>query len=288
MKKLLIALAAFAYAALAPAQSARGQVREIANYQINDIAIATADPYGYVIYYNPAVVQQVGPLVATFARAHEYGHIYLGHVARHMQAQDPYTRLMLDQQAEIEADLYAARQLADQPAVIQATVAFFTHSGNPGDHTHLPGPQRALLIRQAVAQAGNGDDAYPQNTGLVRATDYAPHDDTRGPSNGYLLEEAASVVEALADEDFEGVTDFFNDQLAQQLPAGRIEQVWQGVIAQLGDFVEQGSPRLTREQGYNTVTIRCDLVHGAVVVKVVFDQQDQVAGLWVHPAQAAY
>ncbi len=282
MKKLLIAaLAAFAYAVFAPAQSARGQVREIANYHINDIAIATADPYGYVIYYNPVVVQQAGPLVSAFFRAHEYGHIYLGHVDRLLQARDPYTRLMLGRQAEIEADQYAARQLADQPAVVQAAVAFFTHSGNGGDHTHLPGPQRALLIRQAVAQAGTGGEAHPENTGLVRATDYAQPDED-------LQEEAALLVETLADEDFEGVTDFFNDRLAQQLSADRVGQVWMGVVAQLGDFEEQGSPRLVREQGYNAVIIRCELAYGAVAVKVVFDQQDQVAGLWVYPVQSAF
>ena len=126
---------------------------------INDIAMASLDQYGNpVIYYNPTVVQRVGPVVASFFEAHEYAHHVLGHVRAGLVL-DPYTRIQFQRQAEVEADRFAIDHwIRRNPRVLIATVQFFEnpYSGNLGDLTHLPTAMRAQMIRQALGRVGVG------------------------------------------------------------------------------------------------------------------------------------
>lgn len=68
-------------------------IREIPVPTLNDIATASFDQYGPVIYYNPYVVNQVRPLVSAFFEAHEYGHYFLVHVtAKLYNPNNPYVQ----------------------------------------------------------------------------------------------------------------------------------------------------------------------------------------------------
>lgn len=59
------------------------QVPEIADPNLNDIAMVQPHPqYGAVIIYNPIICQKIGAACGFF-RAHEYGHVALGHQFMH-------------------------------------------------------------------------------------------------------------------------------------------------------------------------------------------------------------
>jgi hypothetical protein len=126
-------------------------VREIPVDTLNDLAMASYDSQGKVIYYNPDIARRAGPEVTAFIRAHEYGHLNLGHLERSMFVSDPYHHVMLQQEAEIEADKYATQYwMARAPGVVAAVIREFQYSAmaNLGDGTHLPTPERAALIKQ--------------------------------------------------------------------------------------------------------------------------------------------
>lgn len=135
--------------------SPQSGVREIPNYSINDIAVATMDNLGPVIYYNPNVANQIGPLVSAFFRAHEYGHHYLGHV---INQNNPFAQAWLTLNAENEADAYAVRYhiSAGNVNVLRATYYSFIQSNLPGDATHAP----------SVVRANNIANLYFNITGL--------------------------------------------------------------------------------------------------------------------------
>ncbi len=83
------------------------RIREIPVPNLPDIAIASFDALGPVIYYNPYLVRLHGPNFAMFTRAHEYGHHYLQHAQKRMFVKNPYIIFQYMRSQEIEADLFA-------------------------------------------------------------------------------------------------------------------------------------------------------------------------------------
>ena len=109
-------------------------VPEIPNPNLRDIAIATHINGQVVIIYNPNYCVMLGSLVCNFFRAHEYGHVYLGHV---LMGTHPA-------QAEYEADCWAAKNAP--PAQVRAAYFHFMKQGYMGNWTHGTGIQRANRI----------------------------------------------------------------------------------------------------------------------------------------------
>ncbi|MDH3348637.1 MAG: hypothetical protein OEM02_11145 [Desulfobulbaceae bacterium] len=109
-------------------------VPEIPNPSLNDIAIATHMNGQIVIVYNPNYCNILGPLVCNFFRAHEYGHVNLGHI---LQGTHPV-------QAEFEADCWAAQNAPFEQ--VQAAYFHFMNQGFMGNWTHGTGIERAQRI----------------------------------------------------------------------------------------------------------------------------------------------
>ncbi|MCG7855481.1 hypothetical protein MD537_00750 [Flavihumibacter sediminis] len=157
MKKVLIWSILFFATLICKAQywTAPKGIREIPISTLNDIAVASFDYQGPVIYFNPIVVQQVGPLVSSFFQAHEYGHHYLGHVtAKLFNPNNPYVQVWLSLNAENAADSYAVQyhvQLGNK-AVLQAAYNRFIYFPNNGDATHPPSVYRAQNIANLYYQ----------------------------------------------------------------------------------------------------------------------------------------
>lgn len=111
-----------------------GAVPEIPDARINDIAITTMLNGQVVIVWNPIVCQQIGPLVCGFFRAHEYGHVNLGHVVRPRHPR----------QAEFEADCWAAQNAPIHE--VRAAHNHFMANGFMGNWSHGTGIERAQRI----------------------------------------------------------------------------------------------------------------------------------------------
>jgi hypothetical protein len=174
---LAIGCVLLSHSTFGQAQSLSG-IREVPA-PIPDIAIASFDQLGPIIYYNPQIVQRVGPAISAFMRAHEYGHHALGHLQRSLFVINPYTRILMAREAEIAADKFATEYwLRENPDVIHAVVEAFESpfTGNLGDITHLPTRDRAQLIKQWVAAATRLRDEGPQ-TITSAAEDISKEDD---------------------------------------------------------------------------------------------------------------
>lgn len=139
------------------------QIIEISVPTLPDIAIASFNQMGPVIYYNPYGMQQAGPLTAAFIMAHEYGHHNLGHIVQRLwNANNPYVQTWLNLNMENDADAYAVRYWISQgnKAVIQAAVNSMWASNNNGDQTHPPSQVRANNIANLFFQL-TGTTLFP-------------------------------------------------------------------------------------------------------------------------------
>ena len=121
-------------------------VREVASDTIRDVALVTFVQGRPTIYYNPVLMERVGPVLGRFFITHEYGHIHNGHTGGalvHDGALD-----VVRQRQELEADCYAAKHLAESdPAAVEAAMAFFLRMGpHRFDNYHPTGSQRAARI----------------------------------------------------------------------------------------------------------------------------------------------
>ena len=128
-------------------------VREVPVDTLRDLAVVVYELGRPIIYYNPILMQRVGPQLADFFMAHEYGHVSYGHAgaALTLGATDVgATR----QRQELEADCYATVALAERNGVaVSAALEFFTRLGPfRFDNLHPTGAQRAAKILACIPE----------------------------------------------------------------------------------------------------------------------------------------
>jgi hypothetical protein len=169
-------------ALLLPAGAHRAQavqrlmdVRQVATDTLHDVAVTAFENGRFVIYYNPVLMQRVGPELETFFFAHEYGHVHYGHTGSALTAGEGDLGALRVRQ-ELQADCYAARTLGeDQPETLNAAIRFFNRMGPfRFDAWHPSGAQRAAKILSCL----------PDSEQPTKSSDSAiqPHNPVGGPA----------------------------------------------------------------------------------------------------------
>ena len=135
------------------AQEPLTDVRLVATDTLHDVALTVRRLGRPVIYYNPALIERVGPLLRDFFIAHEYGHVFHHHVGGALASRDS-TVAEIRQRQELEADCYAAVRLArSSRASVEAAVQFFTRMGLfSHDRYHPSGSRRAANLLACLPQ----------------------------------------------------------------------------------------------------------------------------------------
>ena len=124
-------------------------VVEVAVDSLKDVAMAMYTPWRGIIYYSPALHDQLGPRLSTFFRAHEFGHLYHHHV------RSGSTSSAELRDYELEADCYAAQRLGNSArGTIEAAIAFFESQATQSvDDEHPTGAVRAATIMKCVGES---------------------------------------------------------------------------------------------------------------------------------------
>jgi hypothetical protein len=69
------------------------------------------------------------------------------------------------------------------------------------------------------------------------------------------------------------------------MSSAKLEEAW-GSLSRMGAYRGQAGTRTATERGFEVVYVTCSFENGSVDVKVVFDQQGKVSGLWFVPPQS--
>lgn len=96
---------------------------------------------------------------------------------------------------------------------------------------------------------------------------------------------ARTFVNFLSEGKFEEPCGLFNKKIAEAMPSEKLKEVWDGIIGKVGEFEEVAKTKLTEEVGYRMVYVTCKFAKTSLDLKVVFDKEAKIAGLWFFPAQ---
>jgi len=94
------------------------------------------------------------------------------------------------------------------------------------------------------------------------------------------------LVELLANQQFSAVTEDFNETMKNALPPEKLEEVWKATIDQMGPFKRQIGLRTEKQADYDVVSVTCEFEKGALDVKITYNGEKQVAGLFIVPTPA--
>jgi dienelactone hydrolase len=103
-----------------------------------------------------------------------------------------------------------------------------------------------------------------------------------------LIAQAKEFVDLLAKEEFAKAVENFDSVMTKAMPEEKLKETWQTVIKQAGQFKKQKGTRTETLPKFDVVYVICEFEKGALDVKVVFNREKQISGLWFSPAQKEY
>ena len=96
---------------------------------------------------------------------------------------------------------------------------------------------------------------------------------------------AEGMVDSMAKGDFASATKDFDATMNATLSAEQLGQSWAQVTAQIGAFKSRTGSREAQEAGYQTVHVICQFEKASWDIKVTFDKDGKISGLWGSPTQ---
>jgi hypothetical protein len=110
---------------------------------------------------------------------------------------------------------------------------------------------------------------------------FVPHTEKPAVSNAGA---ARTFVNMLAKNDFKRAVDtYFDSVMRGALPADKLEQTWTALGQQVGGFVKIDGVRTNTAVGYDVEYVACSFANAVIDVKVVFNDDHQITGLWLVP-----
>ena len=103
------------------------------------------------------------------------------------------------------------------------------------------------------------------------------------PKVGDLTPLAIGFVESLVKEDFANAVKNFDNTMKGVMPEAKLQEAWQGLLAQSGSFKKQTGVWQTQEKGFNIVFVTCEFENATLNIKVVFNNTNEISGLWFVP-----
>lgn len=95
-----------------------------------------------------------------------------------------------------------------------------------------------------------------------------------------LQEFADSFVDLLGKGEFEKATKDFDATMAKVLPADKLKETWEQVLADAGAYKRRLASRLEASGPYEIVIVRCEFARKQMDGRVVFDKDAKISGLF--------
>lgn len=90
-------------------------------------------------------------------------------------------------------------------------------------------------------------------------------------------------VEMLVRGDYIAAAAKFDDTMKGVMPEDKLAQAWLSLLQQVGPFDRIEGVSQKKEQGHDVVYVTCAFERASVNVKVVYNAEKEVSGLWFVP-----
>jgi len=107
------------------------------------------------------------------------------------------------------------------------------------------------------------------------------------PLQGDINELASEFVALLVKEDFTAAAQYFDATMLQALPPEKLGQTWTQVKEQAGPYKHEIGRQQETTQGYEVININSQFEKAALNIRVVFNADKRIAGLFFAPGQSA-
>ncbi len=101
-----------------------------------------------------------------------------------------------------------------------------------------------------------------------------------------LIKISNEILGNLVEEKFTDVRSDFNGKMLNALSMEQIEALWKGLVSQFGSYTSAGETLSDKIEEYRVVYTILKFEKSPLKLKVVFDQDDKVAGLFLIPVNA--
>ncbi|MBD1938781.1 alpha/beta fold hydrolase [Microcoleus sp. FACHB-68] len=98
---------------------------------------------------------------------------------------------------------------------------------------------------------------------------------------------ALQFVELLVQEDFAGATGNFDSQMQASFPPDKLRETWTAITGQVGKFEKTAGIRSEKDGEYDIVFVTSEFEKATLDIKIIFNSNQQIAGLFVTPTQPA-
>ena len=100
------------------------------------------------------------------------------------------------------------------------------------------------------------------------------------------IADAEAFLGNLQNGEFDAARKNFDQAMDSQLSTADLEEMWASITEQLGPFQEQSDSRIEEEGEYQMVYLTCVFEKETINMRVVYNQDGQIAGLQFLPVSA--
>lgn len=105
------------------------------------------------------------------------------------------------------------------------------------------------------------------------------------PLEGEIIDLAEEFIDNLVDENYSSAAAFFNAQMKKAMPERKLKQAWEQLLQQAGPYKGVLEKRFEQGDDYAAVNVITEFAEMQLNIRVVFDGDNRVAGLWFQPAE---
>lgn len=117
--------------------------------------------------------------------------------------------------------------------------------------------------------------------GCQAAADLTPEQEEQ------LKQQASDVFSQLQQGEYQQVADQFNTSMASSLDAAQLQTAWEQTIQPLGEYAGFVSSEITRSSAGTTVILEESYEKQGLELRVTFDKEQKISGLWMTYTDAA-
>lgn len=101
------------------------------------------------------------------------------------------------------------------------------------------------------------------------------------------VSKAKTFVDLLAKKDFSAAETYFSDEVKAKLSAAKLEEVWNGLIPQVGNFKRQTTVKTEKIKEAEIVIITVEFEKTSLDFQIAFNKQGKIGGLLFKPSQTS-